>query len=444
MASISFYLDNRFNNPDGTSVLKIRISHEGRSKYISLDILLRPEEWNRSTQTLTPKHRQFRKLNIWLTEISEISRDVLTEFRIKPTYEILTVDDYYNEFHRRLFGRSGTSARTTFADHLKKFASLKKENTRRLYLFTLSRMRDYQSDIDNYYFEDITKEWLIKFNNHLSETSNSQNYRNIHLRNIRAVFNSAREEELTTCYPFKSLKIKATKTRKRSLSLDKLREFFNYPVEEYAQEYKDMFKLMFLLCGINSVDLFHLKSIEGGRIEYNRAKTNKSYSIKVEPEAAAIIEKWKGKNFLLDVLDRYKDYRDYAHRMNVALKRIGTVERKGLGGKKIIKPAFPDLSTYWARHTWATIAAELDIPDATISMALGHTPENETTDIYIKRNLKKVDDANRKVINYVLYGIDYRQSSSIAQKTPLMMLDFPSFVNTHVNDSQRYLFPLIR
>ena len=87
--------------------------------------------------------------------------------------------------------------------------------------------------------------------------------------------------------------------------------------------------------------------------------------------------------------------------MGNSLKQIGETERKGLGGKKIRKPLFPDLSSYWSRHTWATIAAELDIPKETISAALGHNIGSAVTSIYINFDYKKVDDANRKVIDYV-------------------------------------------
>ncbi|MFK2229309.1 integrase [Bacteroides fragilis] len=57
--------------------------------------------------------------------------------------------------------------------------------------------------------------------------------------------------------------------------------------------------------------------------------------------------------------------------------------------------------TYWARHTWATIAAGLDIPKETISEALGHEIGSSVTSIYIDFNRQKVDDANRKVIDYI-------------------------------------------
>ena len=87
--------------------------------------------------------------------------------------------------------------------------------------------------------------------------------------------------------------------------------------------------------------------------------------------------------------------------MNDGLKRIGEVERVGRGGKKQITPLFPDISSYWARHTWATIAASLDIPKETISAALGHEIGSPITSIYIKFDQNKVDEANRKVIDYV-------------------------------------------
>ena len=116
-----------------------------------------------------------------------------------------------------------------------------------------------------------------------------------------------------------------------------------------------------------------------------------------------IINKYRGKNYLNDILDRYKDYHDYTKRINLALKQIGLYKRVGRGGKKTTKPMFPDISTYWARHSWATIAASLDIPRDTIAHALGHG-NNTVTDIYIDFDERKVDEANRKVLDWVLYG----------------------------------------
>ncbi len=74
----------------------------------------------------------------------------------------------------------------------------------------------------------------------------------------------------------------------------------------------------------------------------------------------------------------------------------------GKRGKKKYGPLFPHITTYWARHSRVTIAAELDIPKETIAAALGHGG-NSVTDVYIRFDERKIDEANRRVLDYVLY-----------------------------------------
>lgn len=87
--------------------------------------------------------------------------------------------------------------------------------------------------------------------------------------------------------------------------------------------------------------------------------------------------------------------------MNRALQKIGlhyttSQEKKG-------QALFPDITTYWSRHTWATVASSLDIPMELIGRALGHSWVNKTiTSVYIDFDTRKVDDANRMVIDAVL------------------------------------------
>ena len=219
------------------------------------------------------------------------------------------------------------------------------------------------------------------------------------------MFNNAIDYELTNVYPFRRFKIRPEPTRKRALSVEDLRKLFDYPVEPYAELYRDMLKLMFMLIGINTVDLHRIKTItKDGRIEYKRAKTGRLYSIKVEPEAMEVIKKYKGEKGLLCIADRWSDSRNFRHQCNKALQRIGEVERKGRGGKKIITSEFPDITTYWARHSWATIAYSIGISKDIIAQALGHSDGHDTTNIYINEDLSKVDEANRKVLEWVLYG----------------------------------------
>lgn len=116
-------------------------------------------------------------------------------------------------------------------------------------------------------------------------------------------------------------------------------------------------------------------------------------------EAEAIINKYRGKNFLLNINERYSNYKNYLHRMNRNLKEFGYT-RVGKRGKKDKEGAFPFLSTYYTRHTWATLAAYLEIPKETIAAALGHG-KKDVTDIYISFDQNKIDEANRRVIDYL-------------------------------------------
>lgn len=291
-----------------------------------------------------------------------------------------------------------------FMNIASKFIESKNNRTKEIYEATISRMKLFEPNLENLKFEDITVDWLTRFEVFLAKTAPSKNARNIHLRNIRAIFNSAIDDEVTTFYPFRKFKIKGVVTPKRALSVEQLRQLFDATTEPHAKKYLDAFKLTFFLCGINIVDLCNLKEIVNGRIEYYRAKTHRFYSIKIEPEAAELISKYKGETYLLNYLDNFKSYKDFGKYLNKNIKLIGEVERKGRGGKKIYTPLFPNISSYWARHSWATIAASLDIPKETIAAALGHEIGSRITSIYIDFDQKKVDEANRKVLDWVLYG----------------------------------------
>ena len=159
---------------------------------------------------------------------------------------------------------------------------------------------------------------------------------------------------------------------------------------------------MFCLIGINSVDLSNLRSPVKGRVEYYRAKTHKLYSIKVEPEAERIIKKYKGQKHALNIIERCPNYKTYFNRMGKTLRKVG---KKRVSGRKSLGNAIlPDICTGSARTSWATIAqAELDIPRDVIAAALGHHTIDVTTTYLRTAWEKKIDEANRRVLDWVFY-----------------------------------------
>ena len=218
----------------------------------------------------------------------------------------------------------------------------------------------------------------------------------VHLRNLRTLCNFALDDELTTFYPFRKFRIETEETTKKALTIEQVRTYATADIH-YRNDgmHRDVFMLMIYFRGINVSDLAELtwKDLKDGRIQYRRNKTGKLYDIKVEPEAMEIIERWKGEEHLLSVFDRYRTPSQYDRRLGDALKRIKDTEGKAIE---------PDCSSNWARHTWATFGAELDLPEATITLGMGHKRAgHRVTDIYIRRNRDKVDAANRAIIDYI-------------------------------------------
>lgn len=396
---------------DKNDDLRIRITNNRVSTQFSmglkisqyeLDAVLSGESGNiRLEKMLASWTMQIKELMLELSDKKEADKDV-KEIRAILQERLLGVGQ--DQSPKATQKPSGNFA-PFFLAHAMGYT---RRSTRESNEYTLSAMKKFAAasniDLDAINFEDINYAWLTDFDKFMEKAGLSINTRRIHFANIRAAINDAYKRELTDADPFRRFKLKKEKTAKRSLPVEELRKLFTYPVEAHAEYYRDMFKLIFMLMGINTVDLYGLQSVtKEGRIEYRRAKTGRLYSIKVEPEALEIINRYKGEGALLNIADKYKDHRYFRRDTNDALRLIGEVRRVGRGGKKVYSPLWPELTTYWARHSWATIAADLDIPDAVISQALGHSNAG-VTEIYIKRNLKKVDEANRRVIDWVLYG----------------------------------------
>jgi len=390
MATIKIIVDSRRHSEDEECPLKLRVTQGRKSSYISLGFSVLPSNYDADKMKVTGRNAKPLNTLIYTRYVS--AQQVLLDLARDGEIESKTCDQLKTLIERAWQGAGGLideeeTGVPSFTDFFKAQAEGKTaKRTRELYLRTLKTIVAF-SNGSQPTFEDITHDWLGRYDAFLSLTAPSANARAIDLRNIRSVMNAAIDEGYTQNYPFRKFKIKNTPTRKRSLSAAKLREIATMEIrDEYTAYFRDMFILSFLLIGMNTIDMYNLESVDSeGRVSYIRAKTGRDYDIKVEPEAWDIINRHRGKKRLLDIADRYAaDYTNFTEKSSLHLKKL-----------------FPDLSMYWARHTWATIASELDVPLETISAALGHSLGSRVTAVYINFNRKKIDEANRKVIDYI-------------------------------------------
>ena len=385
----SYYLKTNKMRADGLAPIAIFLRHKNAKAEISTDVFISPDQWDGSRITSTDRVAQRKALLLqrWWLDIE----DAIIEHRGSDLATVKAA------IMAKLFPDRVERPGKTLLSMFDAFISTKAGRTREVYEATRAKVAAF-GDVD---LDALSVAWISSFEASLRALK--VNSRSIHLRNILAVVNFALDIGATQNYPFRKFKIRTESTRKRALTVDQLRDLLTREVEPWQAEYRNFFALTFMLIGINAVDLLNIKAPVGGRIEYRRSKTKRLYSVKLEPEAEAIAALMRGQDWWLSPLDRYTNHKDYLHRANNAMQSVGEVRRDGRGGRKTVVPAFPGISSYWMRHTWATIAAQLEIPKETIAAALGHGG-NSVTDIYIDFDRRKIDEANRKVIDFVLYG----------------------------------------
>lgn len=405
MATTKLYLDMRGLPDTKPGPLKIVIRHRNSAVSIPLNIRLLPSEWDGSGVV---RRKDSAALNVAIRkQVADVESQLLL-LTMSRDVQSMTADELKSTVIENLYPDRAEARRLEqkrkllFVPLYEAYVGTKRsEGTKALYLRTLDRMRANDKDLDTRYIGDIDHGYIVSLDAFLSKT-NTKNSRSILLRNLKSFMNHERAEGLVVEDPFKQIDLREEKTVKRSMDVETLRRIRDAVLDDWQVEYRDMFMLMFYLIGINFIDLFSAKKSQlvGGRLEYDRRKTGKHYSVKVQPEAMEIIKRYEGKNYLLSPLDRYANPKDYLQHMNRALSKLGL--HYTTSSKKTGEAIFPGLSTYWSRHTWATLAYQLGVPVDIIGQALGHSDRSHAvTFVYIRLDDRKVDQANRMLIDFV-------------------------------------------
>lgn len=240
---------------------------------------------------------------------------------------------------------------------------------------------------------------MTAYESYLKAVGVCPNSISFYMRNLRAIYNRAVEKGLTLQhYPFRHVYTGIGKTVKRAVPLKVIRQIRDLdltpsPGMDFA---RDIFMFSFYTRGMSFIDMAFLKKkdLRNGILSYRRRKTGQLLAIKWEKPMQEIVCKYdtSGTPYLLPLItdcgkDSITQYRNQAHRVNRYLRKIG--ERL-----ELVTP----LTSYVARHGWASIAKSKNIPVATISEAMGHDSET-TTRIYLASlDTSAVDRANSLIL----------------------------------------------
>ena len=249
----------------------------------------------------------------------------------------------------------------------------------------------------------LNAELLKGFENHLLERQLSWNTVSTYMRMLRATYNRAVEKGIMKYVPylFKGVYTGVQSKVKRALPPQAMAKFMDSRTLETHPESK-WFVLMFLLRGIPFVDLAHLRKcdLNGGVITYHRHKTQKELSVSIPEEAMDIIRRNLDKtsspylfpilNGILNGKDAYKNYQSELRKLNYQLSTLSKEIGKGV-----------KISSYAARHTWATTAYHQKTPMGLISNALGHS-SIKVTEAYLKPfDNNELNRVNQEIISYI-------------------------------------------
>lgn len=240
----------------------------------------------------------------------------------------------------------------------------------------------------------------------LKATKVSQNSISCYMRTLRAIYNRAVDIGIIEQqHPFRHVYTGIGKTVKRTLSVAEMRrlKYADFPGRPHLEYARDIFLLSFYLRGMSFIDMAFLdkSNLHNGYLTYWRHKTGQRLDIAWTVEMQEIVDKYPENNsrYLLPILIAERDdgeaacddrglYRAACNRINRNLKDVASVAG-------ILTP----LTTYCARHSWASIAKAQGVPLSVISDGMGHESE-KTTRIYLASlDTSDVDRANDMVID---------------------------------------------
>jgi integrase len=400
MVTVKLIIDKRSVKKDGTSPIKIRVILHRKTYHLSLGYSILAKDWDSNGQRIRQSCKAFpniTRMNAILNKEKQKAMDILLQLQMEERIESLSFAEIKKLIQR---GHKEVMLFDFTQEVITQLRSAGKHGNARVYKTMLHSIRAFQKEKD-IPMRQLSYGWLKQYESWYLGKGNSVNGLSVPLRTLRALFNRAIKQKRLDkkYYPFNDYSIKQQNTRKRAISIDDLKKLKNYQPQTIRQRRaKDYFLFSFYLMGASFVDLAHLRkeNIIRGRIEYKRRKTGRLHSIPISKPVEEIINFYadgkEGNGFILNIIksnDPEKqviEVRNELRRYNKTLKII--VADCGIDA---------NLTSYAARHSYATIAKYKGVPTAVISEALGHKSE-EVTQIYLDSFDKEVLDNYHKLV----------------------------------------------
>ncbi len=377
-----------------------QVIHNRVVRQVNPGYKLYPDEWDTANAEIVfPPGIESGRRNYLVSLKSALAEDVRRFKGIITRFERAARDYTAEEVAERFLVSADSGGFMSFGRELvRQLKQICKMRTAERYTTVLNSFGRFLGEKD-VPLDEVDSYLMVEYEIFLHANDACPNTSSYYMRGLRAIYNRAVEKELTIQRsPFKHVYTGIDKTVKRAVPLKIIRQIRKldltlFPAMDFA---RDIFMFSFYTRGMSFVDMAYLKKkdLQNGILSYRRQKMGQLLFIKWERPMQEIIDKYDtgGSPYLLPIIknvnaDERWQYKNAAHLVNSKLKRLG--EKLGL--------AMP-LTSYVARHAWASIAKSKNVPLATISEAMGHDSE-KTTRIYLASlDTSAVDKANSQIL----------------------------------------------
>lgn len=389
--SIILSLDQRRAKKDGTYPLIFRLSHFSDTRSIPVKRSILPEFWDEDKRRVRSHYRGTespQRLNNYLTKSKAALIDKITALDERGELAYLSIA----QLKDILTGKK--HSKTTFYTFTQGLVDDLYERDKiglgRMYKGVLSVIKTFTKGRD-FPFRELNLDFIHRFERwHLAKNDNGLGGLSAYLRTIRAIYNKAVKLDIAErdASPFLKYTIRNGKPHARAIEPDLIRAIKTAPLTSGTTLERDrnIFMLSFYFRGMSYTDLAHLRRSDfvDGRIFYARQKTETPITVAINEQAWDILEYFgfsqkAPHEYILPIIQRHTAKDQYADvmwarkRFNKNLKKIADIT--GIE---------ETLTSYVARHSFASIADEQDIPLTVISGMLGHQ-RMSTTQAYLKQ-----------------------------------------------------------
>jgi integrase/recombinase XerD len=377
-AEASIYLDER-PKKNGKFSVKIKVTFNRKRKYFStgIDLLSNEFESVMTAKRKTPEQKEiYTKLEFYKTKAENVIKNL----------NVFTFDSFEEQFLDQR--NTHNSVSFAFDKYIKELKEEKRIGTAISYLCAKNSIEQFKNGLT---FAEITSQFLKKYQNWMLQNDKSVSTVGIYVRSLRAIYNQQNIDK--SLYPFGEQKnkysIPTSKNTKKALTVEEIAKIYNYKAipNSTKEMAKDYWLFLYLSNGMNVKDFCLLKweNIDGNMLSYNRAKTQRSkrqsklISVALKPETMEIIKKWGQISLSKDAyIFPHLQKGMSAEQERTTYQQLTKIINKYLNQIAIELEINKKVTTYFARHSFATVLKRAGTKVEMISELLGHSSVDVT------------------------------------------------------------------